>query len=300
MHETPSKPKVGFIGFGIMGRPMALNLLHADYPLWGWARREGVMDAHLSEGATACASPQEVAAHADIIFTIVSDTPDVEQVVLGEHGIVHGARPGSVVVDMSTISPVATRRIAEELAARGVEMLDAPVSGGEQGAIQGSLSIMAGGKAEVFQHVLPLFEVLGKNVLLVGSHGAGQIAKTCNQILAAQTIAAVGEALLLAKAAGVDPAKVRQALLGGFAGSKILEIHGQRMLTRSFDPGFKANLHHKDLRIALETAAETGISLPGAEQAAHHLRAVLEAGLGELDSSALVQVLEREAGVNLA
>lgn len=288
--QTP----VGFIGFGIMGRPMALNLLRAGYPLRGWARRAGVMDEAVAAGAVVCDSAQALAAQAEVIFTIVSDTPDVEQVVLGDQGIIHGAKPGTVVVDMSTVSPAATRRIAEALAVRGIDMLDAPVSGGEQGAIQGSLSIMVGGKAAVFERVLPLLQVLGQNITLIGDHGAGQIAKACNQILAAQTIAAVGEALLLAKAAGVDAAKVRQALLGGFAGSKILEIHGQRMLTGDFTPGFKAGLHHKDLRIALETAAEANLSLPGAKLAAHHLQALLDAGLGELDSAALVQVLEGE------
>jgi 2-hydroxy-3-oxopropionate reductase len=234
-----------------------------------------------------------VAQHAAVTFTMVSDTPDVEQVILGAEGILKGANPGAVVVDMSTISPAATRALASTLQENGIAMLDAPVSGGERGAREGMLSIMVGGDEAVFQRVLPLFQALGRNIVHVGGHGAGQVAKACNQVLVAQTIAAVSEALILARAAGVDPAKVRQALLGGFAYSKVLEVHGQRMLERDFAPGFKAKLHQKDMRIALETALERGASLPGTALVAQYLNALLGAGKGELDSSALVTILER-------
>jgi 2-hydroxy-3-oxopropionate reductase len=289
--------KVGYIGLGIMGRPMALNLLRAGYPVWVYARRPEAAVPLTEAGASACDSPSEVGRCADIIFTNVSDTPDVREVVLGDNGIIHGARPGSVVVDNSTISPSATRAMAEALGARGIEMLDAPVSGGEKGAIDGTLSIMVGGKDKVFARVLPLFQVLGKNVVHVGTNGAGQVTKACNQVVIAQTIAAVGEGLILATAAGVDPAKVRQALLGGFAGSRVLDVHGQRMLDRDFQPGFMARLHQKDMRIVLETAHELGIALPGAAQVAQYINTLVGSEQGGLDSSALVTVQERMSHV---
>ncbi len=250
-------------------------------------------------GATACTSPAEVARHADIVFTNVSDTPDVQEIVLGENGVIEGARRGSVLVDNSTISPSATRTMTEALRERGVEMLDAPVSGGEKGAIDGTLSIMVGGKAEAFARVRPLFEVLGRNVVHVGDNGAGQVTKACNQVVIAQTIAAVGEGLVLATASGVDPAKVREALLGGFAGSRVLEVHGQRMLERNFKPGFMARLHQKDMRIVLETARELGIALPGAAQVTQYLNALAGSGGGELDSTALVTVQERMSSTEI-
>lgn len=282
--------RVGYIGLGIMGRPMALNLLKAGYPVHVWARRQASMQPLVEAGATACASPAEVAARSDIIFTNVSDTPDVQEVVLGKQGIIEGARPGAVVVDNSTISAIATREIAAALREKGVEMLDAPVSGGEKGAIEGTLSIMVGGKPEVFARVKPLFEVLGKNIVLVGDNGAGQIAKTCNQVVIAQTMTAIGEAFLIAKAAGVDPARVREALLGGFAGSKALEVHGLRMLEGDYTPGFKAKLHKKDMAIALDTAAKLGLALPGAALATQLINALVGGGDGELDSAAVFKV----------
>jgi len=291
--------KVGFVGLGIMGQPMARNLRRAGYPLWVFARREERATPLVEEGATACVSPRAVAENSDIVITIVSDTPDVEAVILGENGIVPGARPGAVVVDMSTISPSATRAIAARLGEQGVEMLDAPVSGGEQGAIDGTLSIMVGGRPEVFERVRPLFQVMGKNVVHVGETGAGQVTKACNQVVIAQTIAAVGEALMLATASGVDPAKVRQALLGGFAASRVLEVHGQRMLDRNFQPGFMARLHQKDMRIVLETAHELGIALPGAAQVAQYINALVGGGDGGLDSSAVVSVQERMSQVGI-
>ena len=291
---------LGFIGLGIMGKPMALNLCNAGHPLFVHARRPQMMLPLTEAGATACSSPQEVATQAEIIFTMVSDTADVEQVILGDLGIIHGAKSGSLVIDMSTISATATRRIATTLAERGIDMLDAPVSGGEPGAIAGTLSIMVGGKATQFDRVLPFFKSLGQNIVHIGDHGAGQIAKTCNQVLLSQTLTAVGEALILAKAAGVEPANVCKALLGGFASSRILELYGPRMLSHDFQPGFKVKLHHKDLRIAMQTAHELGIALPGTAVVAQYLNALVGMGYGELDNGALVLVQEQLSNVHLA
>jgi 2-hydroxy-3-oxopropionate reductase len=288
--------KLGFIGLGIMGRPMALNLRRAGHALWVYGRRAETMKPLTEAGATACASPQEVAANADVSFIIVSDTPDVEQVILGDQGVIHGARPGAVVVDMSTISPAATRVFAEKLAQRGVEMLDAPVSGGEVGAINATLSIMVGGKAKTFEKVKPLFEAMGKNIVHVGDHGAGQVAKACNQIVVSLTIEGVSEALTFARRNGVDAAKVRTALMGGSAGSKILEAHGKRILDNDFKPGFTVKLHQKDLRIVIEDAHKLGIGLPGTALVAQHLNALMGSGDGELDSAAIVKVVERMSG----
>lgn len=288
-----SKPVIGFIGLGIMGRPMALNLVNAGYPLAVYARRPETTQPLADAGAKVYPTPAELAAQTDVIITMVADTPDVEAVILGEHGIARGARRGSIVIDMSTISPAATRKLVEDLATHGIDMLDAPVSGGEQGAIDGSLSIMVGGKPKVFARMRPVFECLGKNIVHVGPAGAGQVAKACNQILVAQTIAAVAEALVLARAAGADPVRVREALLGGFAYSKILENHGLRALEKNFRPGFKTRLHHKDIHIALNTAAESGVKLRGAEQAAQYLDALVAEGSGELDSAAIAIIVER-------
>ncbi len=291
--------KLGFIGLGIMGRPMALNLLKGGHELSVYARRAQSAKPLIDAGARGCASPSEVAAASDVTFLMVSDTPDVEQVILGEHGVLGGARAGSAVVDMSSISPIATRVIARTLSQKGVDMLDAPVSGGETGAIDGTLSIMAGGKEAVFRRVLPLFQLMGRNIVHVGDHGAGQTAKVCNQVVVAVTITAVSEALILASKAGVDPARVRQALLGGFAGSRILDVHGQRMIDHDFKPGFKTRLHQKDMHIALDTAHELGIALPAASMAAQYLNALVGSNEGELDSSAIVKVLERMAGTEV-
>lgn len=293
------KEKVGFIGLGIMGRPMALNLCKAGYPLWVYARRVEMMQPLITAGAMSCTSPQAVAEHADIIVTMVADTPDVEQVILGEKGIIHGASAGKLVIDMSTIAASTTRVIAEKLATQQIEMLDAPVSGGEKGAIDGTLSIMVGGKAEQFKRALPLFNNLGKNIVHIGAHGAGQVAKACNQVVISQTLTAVGEALLLAKAAGVDPANVREALLGGFAYSRILELHGQRMLDHDFTPGFKIKLHQKDLRIVMQIAHELGIALPGMALTTQYFNALVGTGQGELDSAALILAQEQLSDISL-
>lgn len=282
--------QLGFIGLGIMGRPMALNLKRAGAALYVYARRAESLTPLTAAGAIACASPAEVARQADVVFTMVSDTADVEQVILGGDGVIEGARAGSVVVDMSTISPAATRRMAARLAERGIAMLDAPVSGGEQGAIDGALSIMAGGPAAAFERVRPWFERLGRNIVHIGESGAGQVCKACNQVVIGHTLTGVGEALLLARASGVDPARVREALLGGFAQSRVLEVHGRRMLEGDYAPGFKARLHQKDMRIVLEAAAELGIALPGAAVFAQYVNALIGRGLGELDSAAIHRV----------
>jgi len=284
---------VGFIGPGIMGRPMALNLMKAGNALSVYGRRAESMKPLTDAGAKACKSPREVAAQSDVIFVIVSDTPDVEEVILGENGVIHGVRKDAIVVDMSTISPNATRRMAAKLAEHGVEMLDAPVSGGDVGAINATLSIMVGGKKDVFDKVLPLFQAMGKNIVHVGDNGAGQVCKACNQIVVAVTIEAVSEAITFARKNGVDAAKVRAALMGGFAGSKILEVHGQRMLDNVFKPGFKVKLHQKDMRIVMEDAGKLGLGLPAAALVTQHLNALMGAGDGELDSAAIIKAVER-------
>lgn len=287
---------IGFIGLGIMGQPMALNLVRAGYPLRVYARRPECAAPLEQQGAVTCDSPQAVAEEADIIITMVSDTCDVEEVVLGEQGVIHTARPGSLVIDMSTISPEATRRIAAKLAERDIAMLDAPVSGGEQGAIDGALSIMVGGSEQVFQRALPCLEVMGRNIVHLGDNGAGQVTKACNQVLMAQSLAAIGEAFLLAEASGVDPMKVREALLGGFAYSRALESHGLRMLEGQYRPGFKTRLHHKDMRIALETASELGIALPGASLAGQYLNAAMGHGMAEDDSISIFRLQQQLSG----
>jgi 2-hydroxy-3-oxopropionate reductase len=284
---------VGFIGLGIMGKPMALNLIRSGHTLWVNSRRVESMEPLTAAGARACASPAEVARAADLIFIMVPDTKDVEQVILGHDGVIAGAGPGSTVVDMSTISPVTTRSIATQLMAKGIEMLDAPVSGGEVGAVNCTLSIMVGGKPEVFARVKPFFDCLGKNIVHIGPNGAGQVAKACNQIVVSLTVEGVAEALTFARKNGVDFARVREALMGGFAGSKILELHGKRMIDHDFQPGFKVRLHQKDLRIVMETAHQMGLALPGSALVTQNMNALMGSKEGELDSSALVKVLER-------
>ena len=292
--------KIGFIGLGIMGRAQALNLIKAGYTVNVHARRVESMQPLKDAGASTFASPKDCAAQSDVIITMVADTPDVEQVIFADGGIIHGAKPGSVVVDMSTISPVATRSMAQRLAAKGVDMLDAPVSGGEVGAVNGTLTIMVGGKQAVFDKIKPVLEAMGKTITLVGDNGAGQVAKACNQIVVGVSIEAVSEALTLARSMGVDPAKVREALMGGFAGSKIMEIHGKRIIDNDFKPGFKTKLHQKDMRIVLDAAHSIGLNLPGAALFAQHLNALMGSGDGELDSSAVAKVLERASGKSAA
>jgi 2-hydroxy-3-oxopropionate reductase len=279
--------KIGFIGLGIMGKPMALNLLHAGYPLSVYARRPDVAAPFIKEGVKIYSTPKELAPHADIIITMVPRSIDVEEVILGAQGLIHSAKPETIVIDMSTISPTITQQIAQTLQKNNIQMLDAPVSGGEQGAIEGTLSIMVGGKADALKAVQPIFKILGKQVVHIGDHGAGQVAKLCNQIIIAETIIAVSEALHLAKSAGVDPVKVREALLGGYANSRVLEIHGNRMLEKNYKPGFKASLHCKDMHLALDQANHCNLMLPSAQYAMECLDKLVAEGHADLDSSAI-------------
>ena len=287
----------GFIGLGTMGRAMALNLCKAGHVPVVYARNPARADSLLAAGATLAASPFVVAEAVAVLFINVSDDAAVEDVLFGPAGAAAGLRGGDVVVDMGTTSPSATHRFAARLAESCVAWLDAPVSGGEAGAVAGTLSIMVGGGEATFARVLPLFQVMGKNIVHVGETGAGQVAKACNQIAVSATLLGVAEALTFALKQGVDPAKVRAALLGGSAYSRILEIHGQRMLTRAFDPGFRARLHQKDLGIVLNEAREKNLALPGTAVAAQMINALVGAGEGELDSSALVKIVERLAGL---
>jgi 2-hydroxy-3-oxopropionate reductase len=287
--------RIGFIGLGIMGRPMARNLLAAGFPLTVHSRSRGPVDELIEAGAAGADDAASVAAVSDVTITMLPDTADVEQVITGAGGVIEGARAGSLVIDMSSIDPEPTRALAAALASRDVGMLDAPVSGGERGAIDAALSIMVGGDGAAFARARPVFEALGANIVHVGPSGAGQVCKACNQLVVAATIEAVAEALLLAERSGVDASSVREALLGGFAGSKILEVHGQRMLDRTFDPGFRIRLHRKDARIVEAAAAETATPIPSFAVVTEQLQRAVEAGDGERDHSALYAELAREA-----
>jgi len=285
--------RVGFIGLGIMGAPMAQHLLETGFPLTVHSRSPAPVDALVSDGAVRATSPSEVAGVSDVVITMLPDTPDVEHVMLGDDGVAAGAVAGALVIDMSTIDPGPARVIAGRLGQHGVEMLDAPVSGGERGAIDGTLSIMVGGPDGAFARAQPILQAMGKNIVHVGPSGAGQITKACNQLVVAATIEAVAEALVLAERSGVDPVKVRDALLGGFAGSKILEVHGQRMLDHAFEPGFRARLHRKDARIVLDAAQAAGSPIPAFQVVAAQLdRLVDETDRGDLDHSALFTLLD--------
>lgn len=287
---------IGFIGLGIMGRPMAGHLVRADYTVHVFDQSPGPVKDLSDLGAMACNSSREVAGKSDIIFIMVPDTPDVDMVLFGPNGVAEDIKKDSIVVDMSSISPIATKRFARKLESLGVEMLDAPVSGGEVGAQNAGLSIMVGGKIDVFEEIKPFFELMGKNIVHIGPSGDGQTCKVANQIVVALTIEAVGEALLLASKAGADPSKVREALLGGFAQSRILDFHGKKMITRSFEPGFRISLHQKDLNLALQTARELGLSLPNTATAQELFNAVTAREEGaDYDHSAMVMALERLA-----
>jgi 2-hydroxy-3-oxopropionate reductase len=289
--EPQVSERIGFIGLGIMGRPMAGHLVDAGNAVTVWNRTRNKMSALVERGAAAGESPREVAARSDITITMVADTPDVLDVILGSEGVIHGVRRGSIVVDMSTISPAATREIAQKLSERGAEMLDAPVSGGEKGAIDAALSIMVGGKPEVFERVLPVFQKLGKAIVHLGEIGAGQVTKACNQLVLSLTLLGVAEALTLARKSGVDPAKVRAALLGGFAQSRVLELHGQRMLDQNFEPGFRTRLYHKDMGIVMETGRSAGMPLVGGALAAQLYQVAMNQGFGEKDYSVLARIV---------
>jgi 2-hydroxy-3-oxopropionate reductase len=283
--------KIGFIGLGIMGTPMAGHLIAAGYKTYLYSL-PSVPPALVAAGGVACANSAEVTRLADVIITMVPDTPNVEAVLFGENGVAAALSPGQVVVDMSSISPVATKDFAKRIAALGAHYIDAPVSGGEVGAKAASLTIMVGGDEAVFARVKPLFEKMGKNITLVGGVGDGQITKVANQIIVALTIEAVGEALLLASKAGANPAKVRQALMGGFANSRILEVHGERMIKRTFDPGFRIALHQKDLNVALSTARTLGVSLPATANAQELFNSCAAHGGSGWDHSGMVRALE--------
>ena len=283
--------KVGFIGMGIMGRPMSLNLIRGGHELYVHSRH-GAPQELVAAGATACDSGMEVAKKADTIITMVPDTPDVAAVLFGAKGVAEGLTRGKIVVDMSSISPVETKQFAQKINALGCQYLDAPVSGGEVGAKAASLTIMVGGPEDVFNKVKPLFELMGKNITLIGGNGDGQTCKVANQIVVALNIEAVGEALLFASKMGADAAKVRQALMGGFASSRILEVHGERMIKRTFNPGFRIVLHQKDLNLALTAARQAGISLPNTATAQELFTACAAHGGKDWDHSALVRALE--------
>ena len=287
--------EIGFIGLGIMGKPMASHLVKAGHTVHVCDLVEEPVRHLCSLGAKRCICCKEVAQKSEIIFIIVPDTPDVEKVLFGPDGVSEGLRPGTIVVDMSSISPIATKEFAKRLVPMKVEVLDAPVSGGQVGAENATLSIMVGGPPDVFEKVKPYFELMGKNIVHVGDHGDGQTCKVANQIVVALTIEAVAEALLFASKAGADPAKVRAALLGGFAQSRILELHGERMIKRTFNPGFRIRLHQKDLNLALQAARSMGLSLPNTAMAQELLNAVTAQGGSELDHSAMVLALEKLA-----
>lgn len=282
---------IGYIGLGIMGKAMVENLNKAGHHVNVYARRQASLNALETDNITPFPSPASLAEASTVIISCVSDTPDVEEVLVGTQGAIQGLQPGALVIDMSTISPEATQFMYQQFSKAGGSLLDAPVSGGEVGAIAATLSIMVGGDKKDFQRALPIFECLGKNIIHVGASGAGQVAKACNNLVAAETMVAVAEAYLLAQSCNVDPAKVREALLGGFAYSRVLELHGQRVLDKNYKPGFKTKLHAKDLRIALNSAKTHAIKIPGAELSSHHLETLLEQGNGELDSAAIAKVI---------
>ena len=290
---------IGFIGLGIMGNGMAANLLRAGFNLTVWNRTPGRMSSLLEMGAKAADNPAGVARQSDIIITCVSDTPDVEEVVLGPGGVIEGARPGSLLIDCSTISPNTTKAIAEKLSERGVHMLDAPVSGGSEGAAKGTLSIMIGGKAAQLERAMPALQAMGRTITHVGDHGAGQTAKLVNQVLVVVTMQAVAEALLLAQAGGLDLERTLAAVGGGAAGSWMLNNRGPQVIHRDWRPGFTIDLQQKDLRLVLEAADQLGIPLPSTAQVFQNYRALQQAGLGGEGNHALVKALERLAGMEI-
>lgn len=290
---------IGFIGLGIMGKPMALNLIKGGHTLF-LTSRSGVPKELTDAGGKACANAKEVAQKADIIITMVPDTPDVEKVLFGTEGVAAGLSKGKTVIDMSSIAPMETKAFAKKINDLGCDYVDAPVSGGEVGAKNAALTIMCGGTQVAFDKVKPLFDLMGKNITLVGGNGDGQTCKVCNQIIVALNIEAVSEALVFASKAGADPAKVRQALMGGFAASRILEVHGERMIKRTFDPGFRIELHQKDLSLALAGARALGVSLPNTATAQELFNSCSANGGAKWDHSAMVKALEKMANHDVA
>lgn len=290
---------IGFIGLGIMGAPMAGHLADGGHSIFTALNRSPVPASLEDKGVTVCGSPKEVAEQSDIVITMVPDTPDVERVLFGENGVAEGLSSGKLVIDMSSISPIDTKVFAEKIAALGCDYVDAPVSGGEVGAKNVALTIMVGASDDAFARAKPLFELMGKNITLVGGVGDGQTCKVANQIIVALNIQAVSEALVFAAKAGADPAKVREALMGGFASSKILEVHAERMIKRTFEPGFRIELHQKDLGLALDGARSLGVALPNTAIAQQLFSACVANDGGGWDHSGLVRVLEKMAGVKL-
>lgn len=288
--------KIGFIGLGIMGKPMARHLIKAGHPVTVLSSSASATELQ-SEGASVVNGIKDLVQHSDIVITMLPDSAEVESIIFAEGGVLSSAKRGLMFIDMSTIAPASTTKIFKACQEKGIDALDAPVSGGQAGAQAATLSIMIGGSESVVQKAMPIFMLLGKNIVHIGEAGAGQIAKTCNQIIVGMTIQAVAEALTLAKKSGVDVAKVRTALLGGFAQSKILEAHGQRVIDRNFKPGFKMRLHRKDMSIALQTARQFSVPLPGSAIVASQMDAVLAMGDGDLDHSALALLLEKMSGL---
>ncbi len=291
---------IGFIGLGIMGRPMAENLREADYELVVYNRSEEKADEFAEGGGEKASSPREVAEKSDVVITMLPDSPQVDELVLGEDGVAAGIGDGKLYIDMSSIAPATARKVHEALEEKGVEALDAPVSGGQPAAESGDLAIMVGGSDDAVERARPILDVMGKAVTHIGPPGAGQVAKAANQVVVALTIQAVSEALTLVRKSGVDAAKVREALLGGLAQSKILEMHGERMLEREFDPGFKLSLHRKDLAIALQAAREEGVPLLATAQAAEVMNALIASGHGDEDHAVIASFYEDLAGVSEA
>jgi 2-hydroxy-3-oxopropionate reductase len=287
-----AKDRVGFIGLGVMGKPMARNLMKAGHELVAYSRTRASVDEVAQEGGSAASSPREVAEQADVVILMLPDSPQVRDVLDGDDGLLAGAGDGSLVIDMSTISPVVTRDIAEECGQRGIGWVDAPVSGGDVGAREATLSIMAGGSEEDFARAKPLFEALGRTIVHVGPVGAGQVVKACNQVVVALTIEAVSEALVLGSKAGVDPATIIEVLSGGLAANKVMEVRGRNFLEHDFTPGFRIDLHHKDLGIALQTAREYGVALPNTAAVDQMLQALRSGGRGDRDHSALLTHIE--------
>lgn len=299
-HTPMDQPRIGFIGLGIMGKPMCANLIKAGYSLTVWNRSQPGIDTVVGYGAEAGRSPADVAEKSDIIITIVTDSPDVERVVLGPDGVIEGAKPGSVVIDMTTMSPAVTRNIAARLAEKGVDMLDAPVSGGDVGAKNGTLSIMVGGKVPVFERCLPVFEAMGKNILHIGDHGAGQTTKLCNQIAVAVNMLAGCEAIMLAAKSGIDPHKMLQAISAGAAGSWMISNLAPRIVNGDFAPGFMIKLAQKDLRLVLEAADQLDLPLPGTALMNQVWRAVEAEGGGDLGTQAAIKALEKWANFSVS
>lgn len=285
---------IGFIGLGIMGKPMALNLVEAGYTLLVSKKNKACGELEAA-GAHPCSTNREIARNSDVVITMLPDSPEVEEVVLGKDGVLEGIRSGSLFIDMSTIDPSTAQNIHSAMKKKGVDVLDAPVSGGQTGAESGGLSIMAGGSEKAFGRAKPLFEVMGKSYKLIGEAGAGQVTKACNQIIVGMTLLGVSEAFTLAKKAGIDLNKMREALLGGFAQSRILELHGRRIIDRNFEPGFKIKLHRKDMNIALQTGKELSVPLHGSAQVTSLMDSIIAQGNGELDHSSIALLLEQLA-----